>query len=93
MKERIIEYSHNFHQNYDDYNESNSSLGSPKPEVRIYDGFVPSYLARSDFNDSMPLPGLEQKNGLPVSLSHDLAPKPSSHMDVTKDVLPTYLPL
>ena len=35
----------------------------------------------------MPLPSLEQENGLPVSLSRDLTPEPSLPKDVAKDVL------
>jgi len=47
MKVRIAEYSQCFNQSRANCNESNSSLGSLKPEVSLYDDFEPSYLTRS----------------------------------------------
>ena len=47
MKKRIAEYSQCVSHSREDYNlhETNSHLGSLKPEVSIYDDFEPSYLA------------------------------------------------
>jgi len=38
-------------------------------------------------HDEIPLPKLKQENDLPMSLSHDSAPEPSSHEDVAETVL------
>ena len=89
MRKRIAEYSHCFLHSMEKYNvpESDSSLGASKPEVTLYDDFKPTYLVASNLNDDMPLPSLELENGLPMSLSYGLSPKPSSHNDVSDDVL------
>jgi len=76
-KIRIVEYSQCLNQNGENYSKSDSSLGSPKPEVSFFDDFDPSYLARPNLNDDMPLPSLEQENDLTTSLSPDLAPHAS----------------
>ena len=65
----------------------NFSLGSPKLEISLYDDFEPFYLARSNLNDDMPLPSLEQDSSLPTSLSPDIASHTSLPKDVTEDVL------
>jgi len=67
--------------------ETDSSLGSPKPEVSLYDDFEPCYQSRSNLQDFEPLPSVEQVSSLCTSLSHDIAPHNSSLKDVTKDVL------
>ena len=59
MKVRIAEYSQCFNQSGGNSNERDSSLGSPKPKVSFYDDFEPSYLARPNFNDDIPLPSLD----------------------------------
>ena len=59
MKVRIAEYSQCFNQSRENCNEPDSSLGSPKFEVNIYDDFKPPYLARPDLNNDMPLPSVE----------------------------------
>jgi len=89
MKEGIFEYSHSVHHRRKEYNFHNrdSSLGSPKSEVNLYDDFKPFYLTRSNLHDNMTFPSLEQKSDHSVSLSHDLALEFSSHSDVTKDVI------
>ena len=43
IKERIAEYSHYFNRSRENYSETNSSLGSPKPEVNLHDDFESSY--------------------------------------------------
>ena len=65
----------------------NFSLGSPKLEISLYDDFEPFYLARSNLNDDMPLPSLEQESSLPTSLSPNITAHTSSAEDVTEDVL------
>jgi len=57
----------------EDYNETDSSLGSPKPKINFYDDFEPNYLSKSNLHDNMPLPDLKQKNDFLKSLSHDFA--------------------
>ena len=59
MKERIVEYSKYFNQSRENYSELDSSLGSPKLEISLYDDFEPSYLARPNLNDVIPLHSLE----------------------------------
>ena len=59
IKVRIAEYSKCFNQSRENCNEPDSSLGSPKFEVNIYDDFKPPYLARPDLNNDMPLPSVE----------------------------------
>jgi len=61
LKVRTTEYSHSFNQSRENYSEPNSSLGSPKHEVSLYDDFKPSYLARPDLNNDMPLPSVAQE--------------------------------
>ena len=56
MKLRIVEYSQCFNPNRETSSEIDSSLGSPKPKFSLYDDFDPSYLARTNLNDDMPLP-------------------------------------
>lgn len=79
---RIAEYSQCFNQSRENYSESDSGLGSPIPEVSLYDDFEPSYLARPNLNTDMPLPGLEKERSLYMSLSQDLTPHTSSPEDV-----------
>ena len=74
MQVRITEYSHCFNQNREQYNESDSSLGSPKPEVSLFNDFEPSCLPRPSLHDAQPLPSLEQEDDPPMSLSPALAP-------------------
>jgi len=76
-----------FIQNRKTFSEIDSSLGSPKPDIRHYDDFEPSYSARLDSNEHMCLPNLEQESDLPTSLSSDLASLTSSPKDVTEDIL------
>jgi len=96
IKERIAKYSHCFHHSRGDNNlhESDSSLGSPKPEISLYDDFEPFYLGRPDLHDVMSFPSLEREDDLPMSLSPNFAPEPSLSKEVTKDVpiFPSHLP-
>ena len=71
---RITEYSHCFSQSRENCNQPDSSLGSPKSGVSLFDDFEPSCLSRSSLNDDLSLPSLEQEDDLPMSLSPDLAP-------------------
>ena len=87
MNKRIPKYSYCFNQNREQCNESDSSLGSPKPAVSLYDDFEPSYQSRPNLHDVLPLPSLERQSDLPMSLPPNLAPHTSSHTDVTDDVL------
>jgi len=64
-----------------------SSLGSPKSKVSLYDDFEPSYLTRSNLHDDIPLLNLERDNDHSVALSPNLVPKPNSPRDVIEDVL------
>jgi len=41
MKVRFAEYSHFFKYSREHCNEPNSSLGSPMPEVSLYDNLIP----------------------------------------------------
>jgi len=52
MKKRIPEYSHCFSQSRKRCDELDSSLGSPKPVVSLYDDFEPSYQSRPSLNDA-----------------------------------------
>ena len=54
MKERIVEYSKYFHESRENYSEPDSSFGSPKLEVSLYDDFEPSYQFSSNLHDDMP---------------------------------------
>ena len=67
-------------------NESDSNLGSSKPEVSLYGYFESSYLTGFDLYDDMPFYSITQENNLPMSLSLDLALKTGSHNDVTNDI-------
>jgi len=87
MKARIAACSPCFNQNRETYSELDSSLGSPKADISLYDDFEPSYSARPDLNEDMYLPNLEQERDLSMSLSTDLAPCTSSPKDVTEDIL------
>jgi len=87
MKVRIAEYSQCFNQSRENCNKSDSSLGSPKSEISLYDDFELSYLARPYLNNDMPLPSVEQEGYFLTSLPQDLAPHTSSPMDITEDVL------
>ena len=60
MKKRIAEYFLYFSYSSEDINlqEPDSSLGSSKPEVSLYDDFEPPYLARPNLDNNMPLPSL-----------------------------------
>jgi len=88
MKERIAEYSHCFNHNRENYNlhESDSIFGSLESAVSFCADFEPSIQSRSNLYDDMPLPALEQKNDLLMSLFHDFAPQTSIAKDATKDV-------
>jgi len=68
IKVRIAEYSQCFHQSKENCNESDSSLGSPTPEVSFYDDFESSYLAQPDLNNDIPLPSVEQEGDFLTSL-------------------------
>ena len=87
MKVRITEYSQCFHQSRENCNDSDSSLGSLKSGVTLFDDFEPSYLARPNLNEDMPLPSQEQESGLPIPLSRDLAPHSSSPKHLIEDIL------
>ena len=58
MKAKIAAYPQCFNQNRETYSELDSSLGSPKPDISLYDNFEPSYSARPDLNEDMYLPSL-----------------------------------
>ena len=94
MKKWITEYSHYLSHSREDTNllKSHSNLGSPKPEVSLYNNFDHSYLARPNFNDDMPLSSLEQRSDLLTFLSQDLAPHASSPKDITDDILISFVP-
>jgi len=87
MKARIAACSPCCTQNRGTYSEINASLGSPKLDISLYDDFEPSYSARPELNENMPLPNLELESDLPTSLSSDLASYTSSPKDVTEDIL------
>ena len=87
MKERIAKYSQCFNQSRENYSEPDSSLGSHKPEVSLYDDFEQSYQSIPHLHADLSLPSLEKESNLPVSLSPDLAPHSNSQKDVTDDVL------
>jgi len=53
MKASIAAYSECFNQNRGNCSESDSSLGSPKPDISLYIDFVPSYSANPDLNEDM----------------------------------------
>jgi len=81
MTDQIIEImkvrtacSQCFDQNREIYSEIDSSLGSPKPDISFYDDFEPSYSTRTDLNEDMYFPSLDQESDLPMSLSPDLRP-------------------
>ena len=75
MKLSIAKYFNCFNHSRKDINlhATDSSLGSPKPEVSLYDDFESSYLTRLDMNNDMPLPSVEYEGGFLTSLSQDLA--------------------
>ena len=56
MKARIAAC---FNQNRETYREIDSSLGSPKSDISLYDDFEPSYSAMSDLHEDMYLPSLD----------------------------------
>jgi len=87
VNKRIPEYSHCFNQSRECCDESDSSLGSPKAAVSLYNDFEPSYQSRPKLHDVVPLPSLERASDLPMSLSPNLAPHTSSHTNVIDDVL------
>ena len=81
MTDQIIEImkvrtacSQCFDQNREIYSEIDSSLGSPKPDISLYDDFEPSYSTRTDLNQDMYLPSLDQESDIHISPSPDLAP-------------------
>ena len=78
MKVRITKYSHCFSPSREQCNESDSSLGSPKPEVSLSDDFEPSYQSRPHLHAALSLPSFDKERILPVSLSPDLAPHTNS---------------
>jgi len=86
MNKRTPEYSHSFNQSRERCDEFDSSLGSLKLAVSLYDDFEPSYQSRPNLHDVLPLPGLERESDLSMSLSPNLAPHTSSHTDVIDDV-------
>jgi len=94
VKEKIAEYSYYFSHNREDTNlyRPDFSLGSPKPEVSLYDDFESSYLTRPNLNDAMCLASLEKESDLSLSLSYDLAPEFSSLKDATNDFLVSTVP-
>jgi len=59
LKVRIAEYSQCFKQSREICNEPDSSLGSLKPEVSLYDDFELSYYAGPNLNEEMLLPSLD----------------------------------
>ena len=59
IKVTIAEFFQCFNQNKENCNEPDSSLGSPKSEVSLYDDFEPSYLSHPNLNNDMPLPSVE----------------------------------
>jgi len=87
MKKRITKYSQCLTQGRENYNELDSSLGSSKLGVSLYDDFELSYSARPNLNEEMPLPYLDQESDFLLSLSPALAPEFSSPTDVIEDVL------
>ena len=87
MKARIVACSQCFNQNRETYSELDSSLGSPKPDISLYNDFEPSYSARPNLNEDIYLPSLDQDSDLPISLSPDLASRISSPKGITDDVL------
>jgi len=88
MKVRIAKYSQSFNQIRETSIEIDSSLGSPKLDISLYDDFEPSYsAARPDLNENMSLPSLEQENDLRKSLLTDLAPCIGSTDNVIEDIL------
>ena len=56
MKERIAEYSQSFTQSRENCCEPDFGFGFPNPDVCFYDDFEPSYFAKPNLNDEMPLP-------------------------------------
>jgi len=62
MKQRIAQYFNCFNHSREDINlhKNDSSLGSPKPEVSLYDDFEPSSQSMSNLQDVQPFPSLEQ---------------------------------
>jgi len=53
MNVKITEHSHCFNENREQCNESDSSLGSPKPEVSLSDDFEPCYQSRPHLHDDV----------------------------------------
>jgi len=87
MKLRIAEYSQSFNQIRETSSEIDSSFGSPKPDISLYEDFEPSYSARPDLNENMSLPSLEQESDLPKCLLTNLAPCTGSLDNVIEDIL------
>ena len=58
-KVKIAACSQCFNQNRETYSEIDGSLGSPKPNISLYDDFEPSCSAMPDFNEDMHLPSLD----------------------------------
>jgi len=59
VKARIVACSQCFNQNRETYSEIDSTLGSPKPDISLYDDFEPSYSARPDLAEDIYLPSLD----------------------------------
>ena len=59
IKVRIAEYSQCFNQIRGTSSEIDSSLGSPKPKISLYEDFKPSNSVRPDLNENMSLPSSE----------------------------------
>ena len=87
MKSRIAACSQCFNQNSETYSEIDSSLGSSKPDISLFDEFEPAYSARPYLNEAMNLPSPDQECDVPMSLSPDLAPCSSSPKGITDDVV------
>jgi len=87
LKVRIAEYSQYFSQSRENYSEPDSSLGSPKPGVSLYDDFETSYFARPPLNEEIPFPSPDLESDFLLSLSPTLAPEFISPTNVIEDVL------
>jgi len=87
MKARIVACCQCFNQNRENCGEPDSSLGSRKPDISLYDDFESPYSARPDLTKDMYSLSLDQESYLPMSLSPDLVPRTSSPKGIIDDVL------
>jgi len=62
MKVRIAEYSHCFDKNRETSSEIDSSLGSSKLDISLYDDFELSYSGSPNLNEKMCSPNLDQES-------------------------------